>query len=65
MKTTCANLVRTLMGQSENMADLSPAEQAFQRKQNIDAWMLPTELKIIGFEQKFGEIMDMFDPALI
>lgn len=63
--TTCANYVRTLMSQSMNIADISHKEQAFQNKEKIDAWMLPAELKNIGFEQKFGEIMDMFNPALI
>lgn len=64
-QVTCANAMRTLMGQSMNIADLSPKEQAFQRKQGIDAWMLPTELMAIGYKQEFGEIMDMFDSRAI
>lgn len=65
-QVTCANAMRTLMGQCMNIADLSPKEQAFQRKQNVDAWMLPTELMTIGYEQKFGEIIKtMFDPHTI
>ncbi len=60
--TNCANAMRALMFQSMNMADLSSKEQAFQRKQNVDAWMLPTELMTIGYEQQFPEIMSMFDP---
>jgi hypothetical protein len=63
--TNCANAMRALMFQSMNMADLSSKEQAFQRKQNVDAWMLPTELMIIGYEQQFPEIMSMFDPWAI
>lgn len=64
-QVTCANAMRTLMGQSMNIADLKPQEQAFQRKQNVDAWMLPTELMNMGYEQKFGEIMSMFDSQSI
>jgi LysM repeat protein len=60
-QVTCANAMRTLMGQSMNIVDLSPKEQVFHRKQNVDAWMLPTELIIIGYGQQFGEIMEMFD----
>lgn len=65
-QVTCANAMRTLMGQCMNIVDLAPKEQAFQRKQNVDAWMLPTELMTIGYEQKFGEIIrTMFDPHAI
>ena len=64
-QVTCANAMRTLMAQCMNITDLSPKEQAFQRKQNVDAWMLPTELMKIDFEQKFGEIMGMFEPSAI
>ena len=53
------------MGQSMNIVDLSEKERVFQRKQNIDAWMLPTELQNIGYEQKFPEIMDMFEKTAI
>ena len=64
-QVTCANAMRKLMSQSMNIVNLSPKEQAFQRKQNVDAWMLPTELMAIGYEQRFGEIMEMFDPRAI
>jgi len=41
---TCANLLRTFMAYSVNINDLSKSEQEFLRKQNVDAWILPTEL---------------------
>lgn len=65
-QVTCANAMRTLMNQCMNVIDLSPKERKFQEKQNVDAWMLPTELIGIGYEQKFGEIIGtMFDPQAI
>lgn len=61
---SCANLVRTLMAYSVNPGDLSKTERAFFRKQNVDAWMLPEELRKIGFEQKHS-LMSAFDPSKV
>lgn len=61
---SCANLVRTLMAYSVNPKDLSKEERAFFRKQNVDAWMLPEELRKIGFEQKHS-LLSTFDPSRV
>lgn len=61
---SCANLVRTLMAYSVNPKDLSASERAFFRKQNIDAWMLPEELRKTGFVQK-ESLIPHFDPSRI
>lgn len=57
---SCANLIRTLMGNAMDVGDLKPGEKAFFRKQNVDAWMLPEELKKVGFTQK-KNLMTSFD----
>ncbi len=61
---SCANLVRTLMAYSVNPSDLKPSERAFFRKQNVDAWMLPEELRKVGFEQKHS-LIPHFDASKI
>ncbi|MDD2487534.1 MAG: LysM domain-containing protein [Candidatus Gracilibacteria bacterium] len=60
VNVTCANLIRTLMSQSVNVGDIRPEEKRFLQKQNIDAWMLPAELKSIGFSQPIN-LMEHFD----
>ena len=63
-RVSCANLVRTLLAQGLNVSDLKGAELRFFQKQNVDAWMLPEELKQIGYEQKMN-LMESFDPDKI
>lgn len=58
---TCANLIRRLMWAAVNPWDLTPQEKAFLLKQNVHAWILPTELMKIWFQQKFWNLMDSFD----
>ncbi|MDD5213396.1 MAG: hypothetical protein PHG82_03150 [Candidatus Gracilibacteria bacterium] len=58
---SCANLIRTLMAQSINIANAKTDEKAFLKKQNLDAWILPTELKAIGYDQRFKDLMSLFD----
>lgn len=58
---SCANLIRTLMAQSVNIADLKPGEKEFLKKQNLDAWILPTELEKIWYGQRFADLMTLFD----
>ncbi len=57
---SCANLIRTLMTQSIHMGDASRAEKTFFQKQNVDAWMLPSYMREIGFLPKVS-LMDAFD----
>lgn len=52
------------MAYSVNPKDLSPSERAFFRKQNVDAWMLPEELRKTGFVQK-ESLIPHFDPSRI
>ncbi len=61
---SCANLIRTLMTQSIDMKDASREERAFFQKQKIDAWMLPEQMKVIGFKPKIS-LMDAFDDSKI
>ncbi|MCK9272831.1 hypothetical protein M0P65_04770 [Candidatus Gracilibacteria bacterium] len=61
---SCANLVRRYMFYCVSSEDLTPEENEFFRKQNIDAWMLPEELISIGFTQKMN-LMNNFDSAKI
>lgn len=58
---TCANLVRKLLFQSINTRDAKPGERRFFRKENVDAWMLPGELKKIDFIQALN-LMGNFAP---
>lgn len=60
-QVSCANLIRTLMAQSVNVWYLKNDEKAFLKKQNLHAWILPTELKNIWYDQKFEELMSFFD----
>lgn len=60
-KVSCANLIRTLMAQSVNIASLRNDEKSFLKKQDLHAWILPTELKKIWFDQKFQDLMKYFD----
>ena len=48
------------MTQSIHMGDASRAEKTFFQKQNIDAWMLPSYMREIGFLPKVS-LMDAFD----
>ena len=62
----CARALRSVRNDSIALIDLTPEERKFEDKQKIDAWMLPTELMNVGFEQKFPEIIaTMFDPNLL
>ncbi|MDD4151245.1 MAG: LysM peptidoglycan-binding domain-containing protein [Candidatus Gracilibacteria bacterium] len=62
---SCANLIRTLMAQSVNIGNLDVNEKAFFKKQNLDAWILPSELQKIKFDQKFRDLMSYFDKSKI
>ncbi|EKD66543.1 MAG: hypothetical protein ACD_49C00036G0006 [uncultured bacterium (gcode 4)] len=61
---SCANLIRRLLFYSISSEDLTPEENEFFRKKNIDAWMLPEELISVWFAQKMN-LMDNFDPAKV
>ena len=63
-EVSCANLIRTLLAQGLNVRDLKGPELKFFQKQNVDAWMLPEELKKAGYVQRLN-IMGSFDASRV
>lgn len=61
---TCANMLRRLMWLCVNPKFLTPAERAFLAKEQVHAWMLPSELMKIWFVQKFN-LMKYVDRGLV
>lgn len=63
-KANCSRTIRNILRASVNPQFISKEEKAFLAKENIDAWMLPSELIKIWYEQKF-RFMDFFDKRKI
>lgn len=63
-QVNCAATMKSFIAFSKNPSDRTNSEDNYVRKQYIDAWTLPEELKKIGYEQKIN-LMKHFDKSKI
>ncbi len=60
----CAWTIKSLIAYTKNPFDRSNAEDLYVRKQNIDAWTLPEELKKVWYKQVIN-LMKYFDESRV